>query len=61
MKTWYEAMAHCREVYGVHVNKKNRFFCCPECGEPLSEEDWEDHVDWSECPICGFDWEEDGE
>lgn len=55
---WAEAGTLCEELYGVHMDTKEGFFICPECGEPVYEIDWPDHEDWSECPICGFCFEE---
>jgi hypothetical protein len=34
------------------------FFICPECGEPIYECDWDEHPDWSECPICEWNFME---
>ena len=55
---WLEAGTYCEEVYGMTMNTKEGYFICPECGEPIFEEDWDEHSDWSECPICGFMFEE---
>ena len=54
----WEKMAYLIEVnYGGHVNWEERFFICPECGEPIYEEDWDnfDLIDGDDnfiCPIC---------
>lgn len=44
------------ETYGGYVDWEERFYICPECGEPVYECDW-DTIDLLEalCPICGFD------
>lgn len=55
---WHTAAVMCEELYGVHVNMKEGFFICPECGEPIYESDWEDYLEWDECPVCGFLFEE---
>ena len=55
MYTWLEAAVYCEETFGVHVNMKEGFFICPECGEPLLCEDWEHHC-WETCPICDFNF-----
>ena len=55
---WHTAAVMCEELYGIHVNMKEGSFICPECGEPIYESDWEDHLEWDECPICGFLFEE---
>lgn len=51
---WFEAGTYCEETYGMTMNAKEGYFVCPECGEPIFEEDWKDHDDWEVCPICGF-------
>ena len=44
--------------YGQYVNWEERFYNCPECGEPIYESDWSatELVD-AICPVCGFDEE----
>lgn len=57
MKNW-EKMAHLFKInYGGLVDWNDRCFYCPECGEPIYEEDWEDFDLIDEhnnfiCPIC---------
>ena len=58
MYTWLEAAVYCEETFGVHVNMEEGFFICPECGEPIYECDWDEHPDWSECPICEWNFVE---
>ena len=42
-------------VYGVQVDWEEGFYVCPECGEPVYNEDWTDEDLSNEfCPICGF-------
>lgn len=42
-----------KAVYGTHVDYKRRFYICPFCGEPVSEEDWpEETLEDFICPIC---------
>lgn len=55
MMNWYKAARYCSEIYGVEASfeKDDRFFICPECGEPILEEDW-DEADLSHCPVCEF-------
>lgn len=48
------------EVYGGFVDWDERFYNCPECGEPIYECDWtaeelSDHF----CPVCEFNGEDD--
>ena len=52
MGTWLEASVYCEEVFGMSLNTKEGYFVCPECGEPLYEDDWKRHW-WETCPICG--------
>ena len=41
--------------YGENVNYEERFYTCPNCGEPIYECDWweKDFEDFL-CPICEF-------
>lgn len=48
---WETAMTYCVETFRVQADLEDRFFICPECGEPIYEEDWEGY-DLSMCPIC---------
>ena len=54
---WSECAKMCRKVFGSYIDWEERFFECPECGEPLYECDWEDH-EWESCPVCEVVWEE---
>lgn len=58
MKRWKDAAKYCRREYGVYVDNGEGFFICPECGESIYAEDWEDYENWDECPICGFNFKE---
>ena len=49
--TWEQAAQYCYMTFGIHVDYEERFFMCPECDEPIYEDDWDDH-DFSMCPIC---------
>lgn len=65
--TWLELAQICYVNYGVHVDWDERFFECPECGEPIYEEDWEpSDFSWGYgkfvCPICeGLLYEDEDE
>lgn len=56
MKRWKDAAKFCRRDYGVYVDHGEGFFLCPECGEPIYFEDWEDYENWDVCPVCDFNW-----
>ena len=32
--------SYLEETYGVLYDREEGFVCCPECAEPLYEEDW---------------------
>lgn len=59
---WLEAAMFCERVYGVFVcyDEDDRYFICPECGEPILEEDWLD-IELDMCPVCEFEWLEEAE
>lgn len=59
MLSWLTAAVYCEETFGVQVDMADGFFVCPECGELIYESDWDEHPDWSVCPICEFNFEED--
>ena len=50
------------EEFGSYFDRKDGFFECPECGEPIYDSDWEQddymeltasgHRVWR-CPVCG--------
>lgn len=41
--------------YGCFVDWEERFYHCPECGEPIYECDWsEEMLGEFICPICEF-------
>lgn len=58
MKRWKDAAKYCRREYGIQIDEGEGFFICPECGEPLYKEDWEDHGNWDVCPVCEFNFKE---
>lgn len=48
------------QLYGSYVDWDERFYHCPECGEPIYECDWSNTELYEHlCPICGFEVEED--
>ena len=61
MNQWESNANYVARVYGSFVDWDERFYLCPECGEPVYECDWDENTLCDEyCPICGF-MEEDAE
>ena len=55
MSIWEVNAKLVEKVYGGFVDWDERFYNCPECGEPIYECDW--HPDLLEkylCPVCEF-------
>lgn len=47
-------------IYGAHTDWRERFYLCPECGEPIYESDWtSDELSDFLCPVCEFEEEID--
>ena len=62
MKMWESRAKYIEQVFGGYVDWENRFYECPECGEPVYEDDWDENELCDEiCPICGFNDEEEEE
>lgn len=57
--TWEERAKIAEKYYGVFVDWEERFYLCPECGEPVYECDWSEEIlgDFV-CPICEFNEED---
>lgn len=53
--SWEEAAGLIESAYGTWIDWEERFFLCPECDEPIYEEDWDD---FTICPVCEFEWED---
>lgn len=53
MTQWEKNAKTIEEEYGMQVDWEERFYICPECGEPVYEDDWgkSDLVEFL-CPIC---------
>ena len=58
MSKWEKIANFVAQVYGVFVDWDERFFECPDCGEPIYECDWSD-AELDHCPVCEFEWEEE--
>ena len=54
---WKKLAKYLETVYGAYVNWEERFYICPECGDPVYERDWteNEYCDYL-CPIC--EWTE---
>ena len=53
---WEKNAIEARDAYGAHVDWEERFYKCPECGEPIYECDWsERELRQYLCPICEDD------
>lgn len=61
MYRWEQNARAVRDIFGGFVDWDEGFYNCPECGESIYKDDWdEDDLD-SICPICGFPQDEDDE
>ena len=56
MTVWEKIALELERTYGVHVDWKERFYICPECGEPICECDWSAEDLENGCPVCEFCW-----
>ena len=55
MIVWKINAKSAEKNYGSFVDWEEKFYNCPECGEPVYECDWEDkELMYEFCPICGF-------
>ena len=62
MNIWEKNATKVEKIYGAHVDWEERFYECPECGEPVYECDWtEGQLAFWLCPICqdGYEWDEE--
>ena len=60
MRTMWEINADIvSDIYGGYVDWDERFYNCPECGEPIYECDWStcELLEFY-CPVCGFEGED---
>ena len=60
---WEKNAIYVNDTYGAYVNWEDRFYECPECGEPVYEDDWsERELRQYLCPICeDGDWTDEDE
>ena len=58
---WEKIAKYLEAAYNAYVDWDERFYNCPECGEPVYECDWTDE-DFCKfgflCPICEYTEEE---
>lgn len=60
MTQWERNAIYVNDTYGAYVNWEDRFYECPECGEPVYEDDWsERELRQYLCPVCCYNEEED--
>ena len=69
MANWVKCAHAAEDVFGCFVDWDERFFTCPECGEPIYECDWVEadfnpeggsYVGRLVCPVCEAElWEEE--
>lgn len=57
--TYWVRNANIVEKRGSEVNWEEEFYICPDCGEPVYSDDWDDSdLRDNVCPICGLDKED---
>ena len=56
--TWRYAAEYIEKHFGGYVDWEEEYFECPECGEPIYKDDWNDYESWTICPVCDFDFTE---
>ena len=58
--TWKQAAEYCEKVFGIQYDRDEGFFICPDCGEPIYNDDWDNGSSWTwdACPICECVFEE---
>lgn len=55
---WKDNAIMVEQDFGGFVDYSEKFYICPECGEPIYEDEWtrSEFIDFV-CPIC--EWEGD--
>lgn len=56
---WEENANYIVDAFAGYVDWEARYYLCPECGEPIYEDDWgeKDLKDFI-CPVCDFNDED---
>lgn len=55
MNMWEKNAEMVEKIYGGFVDWEERFYNCPECGEPIYEYDWPgEDLNYFICPVCDF-------
>lgn len=59
-KEWERNARIVEYVFGGYVDREEKFYICPECGDAIYECDWdeEDFIKFL-CPVCEFNGEEE--
>lgn len=56
---WRENAKLIEQVFGDFVNWEEEFYICPECGEPIYNDDWSNgYMAQFVCPVCELTEEE---
>jgi predicted RNA-binding Zn-ribbon protein involved in translation (DUF1610 family) len=56
---WRENAKTVDQVCGGFVNWEEEFYVCPECGEPIYNDDWSNgYMSMFICPVCELTEEE---
>lgn len=56
---WRENAKLIEQVFGGFVNWEEEFYICPECGEPIYNDDWSNgYMAQFVCPVCELTEEE---
>ena len=63
MTNWENVARICQELYGSYIDWEERFYICPECCDPVYEDDYDRRKDFYPekgvgpiCPICEYNY-----
>lgn len=55
MTAWERNAEIAEKYYGSAVDYEERWYICPECGDPIYESDYSQEELLNElCPVCGY-------